>query len=106
MSKYILFPEYDYQEKKVQEMIKKSWHEIYLFFQDGLHEDVNRVRDKPYTVLEENHDGRPDSELAAEAWDLHLKRNQSGNENIFIMRGLKRVIEKFFSMCGSYKSNF
>lgn len=34
MSKYILFPEYDYQEKKVQEMIKKRWHEIYLFFQD------------------------------------------------------------------------
>eukprot|EP01083_Nonionella_stella_P236186 829779_1 len=57
--------------------------EFMNFLLDGLHEDVNRVRDKPYTVLEENHDGRPDEELAEEAWELHLKRNRSVIVDLF-----------------------
>ena len=43
---------------------------------DGLHEDLNRVVDKPYTESKD-YDGRPDHVVAAEAWDLFLKRNQS-----------------------------
>lgn len=34
---------------------------------DGLHEDLNRVHDKPYVELKDS-DGRPDWEVAAEVW--------------------------------------
>jgi hypothetical protein len=35
--------------------------------QDGLHEDLNRVKRKPYIQAKDS-DGRPDEEVAAEAW--------------------------------------
>lgn len=34
---------------------------------DGLHEDLNRVHDKPYVELKDS-GGRPDWEVAAEVW--------------------------------------
>ncbi|XP_018424043.1 PREDICTED: ubiquitin carboxyl-terminal hydrolase 32 [Nanorana parkeri] len=50
--------------------------ELLAFLLDGLHEDLNRVHDKPYVELKDS-DGRPDWEVAAEAWDNHLRRNRS-----------------------------
>ena len=43
---------------------------------DGLHEDLNRVVQKPYVETVESN-GRPDEEVAQEAWEAHLKRNKS-----------------------------
>lgn len=43
---------------------------------DGLHEDLNRVMEKPYSELKDSN-GRPDSEVATEAWSQHHARNQS-----------------------------
>lgn len=43
---------------------------------DTLHEDLNRVTDKPYMELKDSN-GRSDQIVAAESWDLHVKRNQS-----------------------------
>jgi len=43
---------------------------------DGLHEDLNRVTQKPYVETVESN-GRPDEEVAKEAWEGHLKRNRS-----------------------------
>lgn len=43
---------------------------------DGLHEDLNRVMEKPYSELKDSN-GRADSEVAAEAWSQHHARNQS-----------------------------
>lgn len=43
---------------------------------DGIHEDLNRVKHKPYFEAKES-EGRPDSEFAAECWENHLKRNRS-----------------------------
>lgn len=43
---------------------------------DGLHEDVNRVKTKPYFEAKES-DGRPDEEVADEYWQNHLARNDS-----------------------------
>ena len=37
---------------------------------------VCRVKDKAYRELSDS-DGRPDEEVAMEAWDYHLSRNQS-----------------------------
>ncbi|EDO39905.1 predicted protein [Nematostella vectensis] len=50
--------------------------EFLSFLLDGLHEDLNRVHDKPYVELKDS-DGRLDEIVAQEAWDNHIKRNQS-----------------------------
>jgi len=43
---------------------------------DGLHEDLNRVRVKPYVELDDSH-GREDWIVAKESWDNFRKRNDS-----------------------------
>jgi len=43
---------------------------------DTLHEDLNRVKKKPYVEIVEL-EGVPDSVAAANRWQLHLLRNQS-----------------------------
>lgn len=50
--------------------------ELLAFLLDGLHEDVNRVKTKPYFEAKES-DGRPDEEVADEYWQNHLARNDS-----------------------------
>ncbi|XP_048120493.1 LOW QUALITY PROTEIN: ubiquitin carboxyl-terminal hydrolase 32 [Alosa alosa] len=50
--------------------------ELLAFLLDGLHEDLNRVHEKPYVELKDS-DMRPDCEVATEAWDNHLRRNRS-----------------------------
>ncbi|KAJ8608288.1 hypothetical protein CTAYLR_010380 [Chrysophaeum taylorii] len=57
-----------YQQQDSQELMN--------YVLDGLHEDLNRVRDKPYTeTLESN--GRPDDEVAEESWRRFQLRNRS-----------------------------
>lgn len=51
-------------------------NELLAFLLDGLHEDLNRVLQKPLTSVVESN-GRPDAIVAAEAWERHLQRNQS-----------------------------
>ena len=41
--------------------------ELITYLLDGLHEDLNRVKEKPY-VEAQHHGGRPDSVLAKEGW--------------------------------------
>lgn len=43
---------------------------------DGLHEDLNRVKQKPYIEMKDS-DGRPDEEYAEECWKNHMARNDS-----------------------------
>ncbi|XP_023239784.1 ubiquitin carboxyl-terminal hydrolase 32-like isoform X2 [Centruroides sculpturatus] len=50
--------------------------ELLAFLMDGLHEDLNRVHEKPYVELKDS-DGRPDEEVAKEAWENHIIRNRS-----------------------------
>lgn len=44
--------------------------ELLAFLLDGLHEDLNRVHEKPYVELEDS-DGRPDWEVASEV-TMHM----------------------------------
>lgn len=46
------------------------------FLLDGLHEDLNRVKFKPY-IKSKDADGRPDEEVADEYWANHIARNDS-----------------------------
>ncbi len=50
--------------------------ELLAFLLDGLHEDLNRVRQKPY-IEEADADGRPDAVVAKEVWNNYRKRNDS-----------------------------
>jgi len=47
-----------------------------LFLLDGLHEDLNQVKCKPYEEAKDA-SGRPDEEVADEYWSNHLARNDS-----------------------------
>ncbi|CAM9948684.1 unnamed protein product, partial [Choristocarpus tenellus] len=51
--------------------------EVLSFLLDGLHEDLNQVHHKPYMELPDGECGRPDAVLAAEAWDMFLRRDRS-----------------------------
>ncbi|KAM3692493.1 hypothetical protein ACJW30_08G093200 [Castanea mollissima] len=50
--------------------------ELLAFLLDGLHEDLNRVKCKPYIEAKDG-DDRPDREVADEYWRNHLARNDS-----------------------------
>ncbi|TNM86539.1 hypothetical protein fugu_006769 [Takifugu bimaculatus] len=50
--------------------------ELLSFLLDGLHEDLNRVKNKEYIELRDA-DGRADQEVAKEAWRNHRRRNDS-----------------------------
>ncbi|CAF0968583.1 unnamed protein product [Rotaria sordida] len=58
----------DFQQHDSQEFLS--------FLLDGLHEDLNRVHNKPYVELKDS-DNRPDEDVAYEHWDNHLARNRS-----------------------------
>ncbi|GMF28568.1 unnamed protein product [Phytophthora lilii] len=57
-----------YQQQDSQELMN--------FLLDGLHEDLNRVKTKPYTKPVERN-GRSDPEVAQEEWQQFLRRNDS-----------------------------
>ncbi|KAG7381526.1 hypothetical protein PHYPSEUDO_005944 [Phytophthora pseudosyringae] len=57
-----------YQQQDSQELMN--------FLLDGLHEDLNRVKSKPYTKSVERN-GRGDPEVAQEEWQQFLRRNDS-----------------------------
>ena len=63
-----------YQQQDSQELL--------TFLLDGLHEDLNRVKQKPYVEMGDS-DGKPDSEVAMEAWINYKKRNDSVILDIF-----------------------
>ncbi|GAA0154693.1 cysteine protease [Lithospermum erythrorhizon] len=50
--------------------------ELLAFLLDGLHEDLNRVKQKPYFETKDS-DGRSDKEVADELWRYHKARNDS-----------------------------
>ncbi|XP_005228141.1 ubiquitin carboxyl-terminal hydrolase 11 isoform X5 [Bos indicus x Bos taurus] len=50
--------------------------ELLSFLLDGLHEDLNRIKKKEYVELCDAA-GRPDQEVAQEAWQNHKRRNDS-----------------------------
>ncbi|XP_021369887.1 ubiquitin carboxyl-terminal hydrolase 19-like isoform X2 [Mizuhopecten yessoensis] len=56
--------------------------EFMAFLLDGLHEDLNRVKEKPYTETVDS-DGKSDETVAREAWDVYKKRNDSFIVDLF-----------------------
>ncbi|KAL5013935.1 hypothetical protein ScPMuIL_008205 [Solemya velum] len=56
--------------------------EFMAFLLDGLHEDLNRIKKKPYTETVDS-DGRPDEVVANMAWEMYLKRDDSFIVDLF-----------------------
>ncbi|XP_041859245.1 ubiquitin carboxyl-terminal hydrolase 19 isoform X2 [Melanotaenia boesemani] len=56
--------------------------EFMAFLLDGLHEDLNRIQNKPYTETVDS-DGRSDEVVAEEAWQRHKMRNDSFIVDLF-----------------------
>lgn len=56
--------------------------ELLAWLLDALHEDLNRVTERPYTELKDSN-GRADALVAAEAWNQHHARNQSVIVDLF-----------------------
>nr|XP_023681613.1 ubiquitin carboxyl-terminal hydrolase 19 isoform X2 [Paramormyrops kingsleyae] len=56
--------------------------EFMAFLLDGLHEDLNRIQNKPYTETVDS-DGRQDEVVAEEAWQRHKLRNDSFIVDLF-----------------------
>uniref|UniRef100_A0A8C8ETE0 ubiquitinyl hydrolase 1 n=1 Tax=Oncorhynchus tshawytscha TaxID=74940 RepID=A0A8C8ETE0_ONCTS len=56
--------------------------EFMAFLLDGLHEDLNRIQNKPYTETVDS-DGRLDELVAEEAWQRHKMRNDSFIVDLF-----------------------
>ena len=50
---------------------------------DGLHEDLNRIKKKPYCAEPPDLDGWDDVDAALEAWKLHKLRNDSIIDDLF-----------------------
>lgn len=61
--------------------------ELLAFLLDGLHEDLNRVRERPPYREQPDDDGdappQPDDEAAADAWRDHAERNSSVVVDLF-----------------------
>ena len=51
--------------------------EFLLFLLDYLHEDLNRINEKPYIILEEQKETESDYEASERFWDLYQKRENS-----------------------------
>uniref|UniRef100_A0A183IIS5 ubiquitinyl hydrolase 1 n=1 Tax=Soboliphyme baturini TaxID=241478 RepID=A0A183IIS5_9BILA len=51
-------------------------HELMAFLLDGLHEELNRVKNKPYMETKDS-DSKSDEVLAAESWRIYKMRNDS-----------------------------
>ncbi|XP_068452984.1 ubiquitin carboxyl-terminal hydrolase 19 isoform X2 [Clinocottus analis] len=56
--------------------------EFMAFLLDGLHEDLNRIQNKPYTETVDS-DGRLDEVVAEMAWQRHKMRNDSFIVDLF-----------------------
>ena len=50
--------------------------ELITYLLDGLHEDLNRIKTKPY-IENKDYDGREEKIVAEEQWGNFLKRNRS-----------------------------
>ena len=57
--------------------------ELVISLLDGLHEDLNRVKVKPYIEAKDS-SGRPDECVAQEAWSDYKKRNDSVIVDLFV----------------------
>jgi ubiquitin C-terminal hydrolase len=65
--------------------------ELATYLLDALHEDCNRITEKPYIEKPEQTEQESDPEASAKAWDLHLQREDSHVLEYFMGQVKSRV---------------
>lgn len=65
--------------------------EFISYMLDGLHEDLNRIKKKPYMEIDTD-TKISDEELSAKMWDYHLARNNSVITDLFCGQQRSRLI--------------
>jgi len=70
------------KEPRFNDFMQHDAQEFMAFLLDALHEDLNRVKNKPYYEIEENED-EDDSVVADKSWELHKSRNNSKIVDLF-----------------------
>ena len=63
--------------KKFQGFSQQDSHELLTYLLDTLHEDLNRVAEKPYIEMKEKFELESDLKGSRRWWDNHLKRENS-----------------------------
>lgn len=76
--------------------------ELFNYVIDTLHEDLNRVIEKPYTEFKDS-DGRPDAEVSADHWKAFTDRNQSVIVDLMYGQLKSRLI---CQVCNSVSNTF
>lgn len=62
---------------------QQDCQELMAFLLDGLHEDLNRIKNKPYIEIKTDVESRPDEVVAEESWSNYKKRNDSAVVDTF-----------------------
>jgi len=76
--------------------------ELLSFLLDGIHEDLNRIKKKPY-IEDPDYDGTKDEQDAIEAWKNYLRRDKSLIVDIF--QGQSRNCTQCL-LCGHHNIRF
>lgn len=76
--------------------------ELFNYVADTLHEDLNRVKEKPYTEFKDS-DGRPDEEVSEDHWKAFTDRNQSVIVDLMYGQLKSRLI---CSVCSNVSNTF
>lgn len=63
--------------KKFQGFSQQDSHELLTYLLDTLHEDLNRVTEKPYIEMKEKFEKESDLDGSKRFWENHLKRENS-----------------------------
>lgn len=88
--------------QQFQGFAQQDSYELFNYLVDTLHEDLNRVIEKPY-IESKDSDGRPDAVVSQEHWEAYTARNKS--VIVDLMYGqLKSRLTCF--TCGSVSNTF
>jgi ubiquitin C-terminal hydrolase len=79
--------------------------ELAIYLLDALHEDTNRVTNKPYVEKPEKEDNQSDEDASQKAWELHLKRDDSKVQSFF-MGQVKSRVQCCKPECGRVSTTF
>ena len=67
-------------------------HEFLSLFLDNLHEDINRVTNKPYLELEQRAKGESDEEASERWWKIHRLRENSIISDLFYGQFKSKIV--------------
>lgn len=85
------------------DILTHYFQEMLAFLLDGLHEDLNKVKRKPYIEAKDSN-GRPDDEVAEELWKYHKARNDSVIVDVCQVSFFASLVTSFPPKCFRFPS--